>query len=362
MSARIIDQNGYITVRNNPISKSGVFQYLGRSIGAPDPDKIYNVYRPASEWQDEQALDSIRHVPLIDEHEMLGEGFTPAEEKGVHGITCDNPSFDGNTVKADLKIFSKSLAKKIASGVNQLSLGFRCKYSPERGSYDGQEYEYTQRNIRANHLAVVKSGRMGPDVVVLDHEQDYSVIALDHREFEMADEKVTVAFDSMELLAAIKSVSDGQAAINARLDAMDEAMKADKEAEDEAAKKAKEDAEKKEKDGEKGMDAAELNEVIRKATAGAVLAAAKEQSAKTELAGKISAYVGAFDHSEKTYADVAAYGREKLGLPDIGQDAAVLAGYFTAVPAPTARNAFVMDAAITNSAAADIDSFFSKGN
>src|SRR4051794_25123272 len=46
-TARVEDINGYVTVENNPISRSGVFQSLGRSIGAPEPDRIYNVYRPA---------------------------------------------------------------------------------------------------------------------------------------------------------------------------------------------------------------------------------------------------------------------------------------------------------------------------
>lgn len=47
MTARQEDQNGYITIENNPISRSGVFQYLGRNVGDADPDRIVNVYRPA---------------------------------------------------------------------------------------------------------------------------------------------------------------------------------------------------------------------------------------------------------------------------------------------------------------------------
>src|SRR5262249_41374309 len=36
-TARETDINHFITVERNPISRSGVFQYLGKSIGAPEP-------------------------------------------------------------------------------------------------------------------------------------------------------------------------------------------------------------------------------------------------------------------------------------------------------------------------------------
>ena len=75
-TARVEDINGYITIEKNPISRSGVFQYLGRSIGAPEPDKIYNVYRPAEEFTPE-TIDSFKLLPIVDDHTMLGP-----QEKG----------------------------------------------------------------------------------------------------------------------------------------------------------------------------------------------------------------------------------------------------------------------------------------
>ena len=48
-SARVIDDNGWINVEGNPITKAGIFDYLGSEIpGAPDPGKIYQVSRPNS--------------------------------------------------------------------------------------------------------------------------------------------------------------------------------------------------------------------------------------------------------------------------------------------------------------------------
>ena len=37
------DYNGYVSVNRRPISKAGIFEYLGSSIGAEDTNKIYKV-------------------------------------------------------------------------------------------------------------------------------------------------------------------------------------------------------------------------------------------------------------------------------------------------------------------------------
>lgn len=40
MSAQTTDINGYVEIKGNPLSKVGVFPYLGREIGAPEPDRM----------------------------------------------------------------------------------------------------------------------------------------------------------------------------------------------------------------------------------------------------------------------------------------------------------------------------------
>ena len=52
------DENGYITIPKNPISKSGVFQYLGKSISPElEPDKVYNVWRPEEELNNPETIE-----------------------------------------------------------------------------------------------------------------------------------------------------------------------------------------------------------------------------------------------------------------------------------------------------------------
>ena len=54
MTARIPDLNGWFEVKDNPLSKVGVFPYMGADIDSDgqlglDPNKIYSVYRSAEE-------------------------------------------------------------------------------------------------------------------------------------------------------------------------------------------------------------------------------------------------------------------------------------------------------------------------
>lgn len=163
------DINGFITVKDNPITKVGVYPYLGREIGAPIANKIYMVYRPAEELQKPETLESFNLLPWVDEHEMLGDGATPAEEKGIQGTLGANAHFDYPYIKNDLRIYTQYLKDLVEQGKIELSPGYRSQYDFTPGIFEGQKYDAIQRNIKGNHLALVSEGRTGKDVAVQDH-------------------------------------------------------------------------------------------------------------------------------------------------------------------------------------------------
>lgn len=167
-SARAPDINGWYEIKDNPISKEGVYQYLGSQIGADEPGRIYNVYRPAEELSSQETIDSFKLLPWIDDHAMLGAGYMPAERKGIHGVIGEDVYFKSPYLYGNIKVMSDTLAGKIDGGKIELSPGYRCQYEKRTGVFDGQRYEYVQRNIRGNHLALVNQGRTGPDVSVMD--------------------------------------------------------------------------------------------------------------------------------------------------------------------------------------------------
>ena len=140
---------------------------MGKQISPElEPDKIYQVYRPAEEIR--KAADTFKLVPLVDNHTMIGKDFTPAEEKGVHGVLGEEIKEKDGVLYADVKIFSESLKNLIQNGKKELSLGYFCEYDLTPGEYHGVHYDAVQRSLRGNHIALVDNGRMGHDVRVMD--------------------------------------------------------------------------------------------------------------------------------------------------------------------------------------------------
>lgn len=354
MSARRLDMNDFLTIDQNPITKTGVFPYLGRDIADNlEPDEVYQVYRPGDELASEECMDSFKLTPIIDEHTMLGDsdnGVTPAERVGIEGVIGEQVSFDGEYLRAKIKIFSERLKNLIDSGKKELSIGYRCDYDIVSGVYKGTPYDAVQRNIRGNHLALVQQGRAGPDVAVLDKKPQrhhFIKVALDHMELKkMADEnkenemKGKDAAGETEENAGwtpdqVKFMTDlVHKTISAMKNTSDE-KEDDKKAEDDYEEKEMKDeseAEKKDKDKE-AMDS-QIKFLIKRVSQ---LEAGSKNTVKTAmvaitkrdaLANQLSQHIGTFDHADKTVEEVAKYGLKKLNIPCMdGQEVSVVEAF-----------------------------------
>lgn len=170
---KIIDHNNFWYIEKNPISKTGVFPYLGREIGYPglEPNKIYYVLRSEQELMSPEAIKSFELLPITKGHRMLGpqeQGLTPAEKIPQQGVVGEKVFADGDTLYANIKVTSEQAKDDINKGLKELSLGYFCQWVKESGDYKGQHYDFAQKNIRGNHLAIVPLGRMGHDVRVMD--------------------------------------------------------------------------------------------------------------------------------------------------------------------------------------------------
>lgn len=369
-SARRVDGNGWYEVAGNPVSKAGIFEYLGAEVpGAPDPQRTYRVLRPPEELADPACIESFRLVPIIDEHTWLGGDSMPAEQKGVHGTTGEAVHFDGEYLRTNLKIFSDAMAGLIAAGKQELSSGYACAYEWVAGLWNGQPYDVIQRNIRANHVALVQEGRMGPEVRVLDQR---FTIALDTAEFKkMAENTPSLTLDEItEKLAELQPIVDQVASLNAAMADLQaagtnaEAAAAAAEAV-ESAEAVADEAETVEEiavaaeqgeesdlaaldEKEKALDAAiaKLKPSAKAADAAIAYGKAKARiaqakanhkargldarvkhleatagdaavagiAARDTLAQRLYPHVGVFDHKAMTHAQVVAYGAEKLEL------------------------------------------------
>lgn len=163
-TARIVDANGFMTVKGCPVSSWGIFEYSAGQIGLEgDPLRIVKVFRPKEALNNPKTIESFKNLPLIDDHEFLSgddTSVTAPEDYGVEGIMTERVWFDESWLRADLKIFSRKLRKLIDSGKSDVSLGFDCDYVLSPGTFQGEAYEVVQDNIRGNHIAVVDEARV----------------------------------------------------------------------------------------------------------------------------------------------------------------------------------------------------------
>lgn len=387
MSNRQTDVNGFLLVRDNPISKVGVFPYLGREIGAPEPDRVYQVYRPEEELRRPETIQSFNLLPFIDEHEFLGADGTPAEKKGVQGTTGENAAFDFPYLKNNIRVYSEFMKNLIERGKIELSPSYRCEYEFTPGAFDGQKYDAIQRNIRGNHLALVKEGRTGPDVAV----QDHLTITYDSAEFinmeitpemeqafralieKILAEKATAVSDNDPNKEAVTDadVPDPAAVTSAEKDAVEETAAAAEQATsavesataaieevtaalEEVQAAAEEVKAAPTADSKKALDAAmsklgaAKNKVAKQAAdsqvsglimglqaqvkANDAAAVIKQIAERDALVKRVTPFIGAFDSGLLVSAhDVARYAVKKLGLKaQDGAEHSVLLGYLQA--------------------------------
>ena len=368
-SARVLDGNGWFEVKGNPLSKVGVFQYRGRAIrNAPDPDRMYRIYRPASELGDQACIDSFKLLPWIDDHTMLGpraRNRTPAEDKGIDGVigedvyldTADGPGI----LRGNIKVFSERLRQLIDSGKKQLSAGYTCVYDWTAGVFDGKPYDAVQRRIRGNHLASVQVGRMGPDVAVLDGRCfDHFDLVFDAKDAAMAEEKKEEKKDDTAKPKGDEAKPDGgaeskkeekapmdfdtwMAGFKQHMPTLSEhfakaagtgaelsaraAAAGDSEEERAAKEKAEKEKMEKDKAGEGKDSAVDPAEQFK--------ALSKLFEERNRLAARAAEHIGTFDAAEMTTAEVAAHACSKLGLkPVAGQELAMLEGWLAGRPKP----------------------------
>ncbi len=171
-SNRYFDDNGYLVIKNNKIAKAGVFEYLGREISDKLPaGEIYKVFRP---WEElEKTAKDFEGMPVKFGHEWVEPSKRDLKIGSISGeVKAEEPY-----LTADIKIYDKGAIEAITGeGIVDLSPGYSAKYTAEAGEYNGEKYDFTQRDIKYNHLAVVDNGRSGKDVKISDNKPDVSGI------------------------------------------------------------------------------------------------------------------------------------------------------------------------------------------
>ena len=168
-SARTFDQDGHLHVVRTPISKANVCEYLGREIPewrrlGLQPDRRYKMLRDPEELA--RGAATFNGKPLLFDHNPVSADAHD-HTRTVGGVW--NAAFEDPFLYSDLSCWSGPAIKAIEDdSQKELSSAYHYDADMTPGVFRGAAYDGVMRNIRANHVSLVKKGRAGPDVVVCD--------------------------------------------------------------------------------------------------------------------------------------------------------------------------------------------------
>ena len=121
------------------------------------PEEVFSV----------EALSSMKAKPITVDHPGTGRVDSKTAHRVTVGTILDGGKQDGDHVRTDIVIHSPDAI----GDRRELSLGYMAVLDETPGEWNGQKYDAIQRNIRVNHLSVVKQGRAGVARLNLDSDE-----------------------------------------------------------------------------------------------------------------------------------------------------------------------------------------------
>ena len=338
-SQRSKDENGFLIIKNNPIAKAGVFEYLHSELFVDSEDNtIVKVYR---DFEDLKKLkDTFANKPIVHNHQWVGEETNQVD--GVIGseITIDE---DNQTLNADLIIYNPNLIEAIEKGLDvELSPGYTGDVTEQTGQFNGQSYSYVQSLGYANHLAVVENGRAGKDLKIQDSKikltereemkaEDKKFIDTLKRLLSFKDEEAKTEEKTEDEETTIKSILDSDISDSEKLEKIrdleasktkDEEAEVEVETEDESSEEEKtEDEETVEKDDKAEEIANIIAEVVKKEVEAKFTDAKKEVKRISDTYTKVSDVIGtSFDYNGMSANDIYKFGYEVVSGQTLSKD------------------------------------------
>lgn len=386
-SKREKDSNGFLIVKDNPIAKAGVFDYLLSEVFSQvekDKDRIVRVCR---EFENLKAnKDAFKGKPIKWDHFWVGkEGQTQTADGAIFGeVRADEPY-----LKADLIIYNKDLIAKIEAGeVVELSPAYEANIEAIEGSYNGEGYSYLQKLKEVNHLAVVETGRSGSDLKIQDKKgtlkmKETKGSFIDKLIAKLKDENTTQQADSSaEVIEKIVAIAGGDGSDDEKLLAIIEALKDYKKEGDGAEPQAeskegdandgavevkeKDEGEVEPKEGNINLTPEALTELIEKVTDSKIKKLQDSMHADNQRVAQaykeVSSALGTgFDFTSKNANDIYKYGYEMLSKQKL-QDSMDAKTAFLAISNASGVNVVnsnvkTSDSKATNEAYAELDSY-----
>ena len=167
-SRRTLTPEGFVVCHDVPIARIGQQIYAAYEVPV-EPNMVGEIFidRPAEEVFREETVASFNGKPVTIEHpsEFVSPDNWAALAQGVTMNARAGQGIDGDVILADLLLTGRDAIKLVTDdGIREVSAGYEADYEqiePGRG---------VQRNIIANHVALVAMGRCGSRCAIGDQD------------------------------------------------------------------------------------------------------------------------------------------------------------------------------------------------
>lgn len=220
---RTVTDEGFLHVPAK-VARTGIQQYLARELQLPgDPNRIVRVMRPEDSVFEPEYLESFDGADITLDHppEFVNAKNYQTYSRGVvrgPGVRTGDDWIECNIIVKDA-----AATKAINDGKAEVSVGYTSVY--DDNVPEGADYEFIQRNMRVNHVAIVDRARAGSLARVYDNQRGLImpvIITTDSgRDVDVADaanaQVVADAYDRLKqrvvsadaAVDSIKAVADG---------------------------------------------------------------------------------------------------------------------------------------------------------
>lgn len=194
---RIRTPQGFLICKDVTLAKPMVKEYYAGELGVVDgfePTDIINIYTPPDVLFGQPVLDGYNGSDTVMMHPKGNQLTSENYKEHVIG-TAKNVRAENGYLVADLTIKDKWAIKAIEfDDVKQISLGYAAELDMTAGTTEtGQEYHGQWVGMVADHVAVVRDGRCGPDCkigdrqTVIKSEANSMKVKIGNLEFDVGD-------------------------------------------------------------------------------------------------------------------------------------------------------------------------------
>jgi len=176
-------------------TRTGVFDYY-KADGT-----IQKELRKPEEVFKQKSIDSFKLLPITNDHPENQVNSDNVTDLAV-GFTGEDVKVKNDYLVTKLKITDKKTIDIINSGKRGLSYGYTVTLEEKKGVYKGEKYDYIQKDIVGNHLAIVYQGRAGEKArLKLDSQEAFCVFNNFNNNFNM--KKINIDGKDYEILEEV---------------------------------------------------------------------------------------------------------------------------------------------------------------